>query len=496
MLITLVVTPFLAPSYTRPPPHYGELAMRCKTAMAGCANSHNEKVFISTILYDSNGQLAGGLWGQRLHALIHLLGPENVFLSIYENDSGPGGRAALGVFKRDVRCRHRIVIEDHVSLAGFRNVTLPDGSQRTKRVAYLAELRNRALWPLDTLIKFNESSSSSGYNIDMRFDKVLFMNDIAFDPIDAAHLLFNTNRQPELNGGKAAYVAACALDYFHPLRIYDVYAMRDAEGYANYQTLFPYFRARPGGRKSGGLSTSRADILSQTDAVRVKSCWGGMMAVQARYVQSVLKEEEHDQHRQISDHVIDPERPRNVTAPIRFRYEPAAYYDACECCLFSADLAQVAEQKDMIFANPYIRVAYSESVIGWLRWVRYYERLLVPVHYFQSWFEPLAENPYRTVEEGDFFTEEVWDGDRWKMVNRKGRSGLFCGIRDMQILRKDGKRGPDGGGGSNWVNTRMPPGQRLRFRNWWGKMLPRSWRDKWERTDMEKREGFFEVEYA
>ncbi|KAK3333740.1 cryptococcal mannosyltransferase 1-domain-containing protein [Cercophora scortea] len=489
ILLILALTPLLAPSYTHLPAHYQQLAKNCADGPSpapGCANPHNEKVFIATILYDKHGTLAGGKWGERVLELIQLLGPDNVFLSIYENDSGLVGRAALNDFEQRVPCRHKIVFDAHVELSDFPNITLPDGSQRIKRVAYLSELRNRALRPLDQFTEGDEDTSDIGGT---KFDKVLFLNDIVFDPIDGAHLLFNTNsHQPD---GRADYVAACALDWFRPLRIYDIYALRDAEGFANYQTVYPFFQ------RNGRSSASRADVLAQTDAVRAKSCWGGMMAMQARYVQNLARLPPSPAFATVGGHVVDPDSPRNITAPVRFRYEPEAYYDACECCLFSADLALVAKNEGDhaaaagIVVNPYIRVAYSEKVLRWLPIAKRWERLLFLVFEFQSWFMPTASNPYRAVEEGQPFEEEIWEGDGWKVKKRVGRSGLFCGVRDMQLLQREGKR--PGESGSNWVNTKMPPGRTLKFKSWWGETLPATWRNDWATASPDEQDAFFEL---
>ncbi|KAK3945507.1 glycosyltransferase family 69 protein, partial [Diplogelasinospora grovesii] len=451
-----VITPLFMPSYANPPSHYGQLSQGCygPPFLAGCANPNNETVFIAAILHDKDGKLARGKWGQRVTDLIYMLGPKNVFLSIYENDSGDEGRKALEDFKEQVPCRNHIVIDDHVSLAEFPNVTMPDGSQRVKRVAYLSELRNRALRPLDT---FDYQAQQAGV---VAFDKVLFLNDIAFYPIDAAHLLFNTNQGAD---GRADYVAACALDWFDPFSIYDIYALRDAEGHANYQVIYPFF-----GRDILPF-WERLHVLSQKDAVRVKSCWGGMMAMQAKYVQNLDRELPTPDFQAIAAHVIDPDKPRNVTSPVRFRHEPEVYYDACECCLFSADLTQAARQdgdvdtaETGIYVNPYVRVAYSTGVLWWLPIVKRAERLLVVAYDIATFYIPQAENPYRTVEEGQTFQEEIWDNDtdKWQLVNRTGRSGLFCGIRDMQILRRENDTHTHE---ANWVNTKMPPGQNLSF---------------------------------
>ncbi|KAK3995868.1 family 69 putative glycosyltransferase [Cladorrhinum sp. PSN332] len=466
---TVILTPTLNPSYTRHPKHYKSLSQQCvgPAPTAGCANPNNQTVFVSTILYDQDGNLADGLWGQRVLSLIHLLGPPNVFLSIYENDSGEIGQTALDHLKAQVPCEHHIVSEPHVSLADFPTVTLPDGTHRVKRVAYLAELRNRALRPLD---KFDPANPT-------KFDKILFMNDVAFEPMDAAHLIFNTN--------KGDYLAACALDFFEPHRMYDVYALRDADGYASYQTLYPFFGKR-------GSSFSRADVLAQKDAVRVKSCWGGMMAVQGKYVQNLDAETTA-----VGGQTVDPDHSSHVATPVRFRHEPEAYYDACECCLFSADLRQVANrdrtENGEIYVNPYVRVAYHERVFRWIGFFQQWERLFRVMSDIHSWFTREAQNPWQEVEEGEEFTEEVWDGQEWKLVERVGRSGMFCGVREMQIMRAEGKR--PGKKVNNWVNTRMPPGQSLSFPSFWGETLPEDWRREYVSADKEGREKFFHREY-
>lgn len=552
LLVLVVVVPILAPSYSRPPSHYRELVSRCSgpSAEPGCANPFNEQIFISVSLYDKGGHLASGHWGRSLLELVHLLGDRNVFLSIYENDSGPEGKAALEALKDRLRCAHEIVSEDHVSLDDFPTVTMPDGSQRLKRLTYLSEIRNRALRPLDrpppaplpgplestaygndtaatAAVRSASSASSSSSSRGIRpFDKVLFLNDIAFYPTDAAQLLFSTNVGPD---GRARYLAACALDFINAFVFYDLYAQRDFEGYSNGLPVYPFF-------SGAGRGVSRADMLAQRDAVRVSSCWGGMVAVQARWLQNlngtrsrqqedrgvdmVNADEDENGYDDPSlpypgfgkaDHaVIDPAHPHNVSAPVRFRYEPEVFFDACECCLLLADITTVARKEaaaaaaalssspssssdpasstagsgsvssddaaTQVFVNPYVRVAYNPSTLYWAHAAKRFERILAPI---QMLVTPLlglpTHNPHRTVSEGDgAFMEEIWvnnnhskngaggapaaAGGRWELVQRQGRNGLFCGVREMQVIRR-GKREGD----VNWENVRIPGGQTLHF---------------------------------
>ncbi len=66
---------------------------------------------------------------------------------------------------------------------------------------------------------------------------------------------------------------------------------------------------------------------------------------------------------------------------MRFRYEPEPYYDACESCLFPADVATAAAHDGAaetgLYVNPYVRTAYSEAILAWLPRARRLERLLV-----------------------------------------------------------------------------------------------------------------------
>lgn len=428
LLVLLVGTPILSPSYTRPPPHYRDLAARCSHPMAepGCANPFNEKIFISVSLYDKDGHLAAGNWGQRLLDLVHLIGKDNVFVSIYENDSKDDGQRALEWLGQQLPCRHKILYDPHVSVADFPTVRMPDGADRTKRLAYLSEMRNRPLRPLDML------DADTGVTA---YDKVLFLNDVAFHPIEAAQLLFSTNAGVD---GRSRYLATCGMDFAHPLLFYDLYAQRDAEGFSNGLPIFPFF-------SNAGQGTSRAAVLAQHDAVPVKACWGGIVAMQAKYLQNLNKTLPSPHFQDIGHHVINPAAPHKVAAPVRFRYEPEVFFDGCECCLLHADVSQVARNQGAkelgTYVNPYVRVAYDDRTLSWIPWVRRWERLLsLPQRIITPILRLPTHNPHRTVQEGESFMEEVWVGEgsqgHWEPVQREGRNGLFCGVREMQLIQQ------------------------------------------------------------
>lgn len=258
----LLVAGVFFPGYSNPPPQYWELRHRVQN-LGETANIHNEKIFIVASLYDSDGGLVSGPWGQSVLHLIDILGPENVFLSIYENDPDPSAQAALDLFAQRLPCASSIVTET-LNLSKLHHVTISDGTRRLKRIEFLADVRNRALRPLHNV-------SSVAHRT--RFDKLLYLNDVVFDPIDAANLLLST--RVDETTGRTQYRAACATDFIMPFKFYDTFATRDLEGYDMGTPFYPWFTG-------AGKAESRKDVLNQKDAVRVKSCWGGMVAFEAK----------------------------------------------------------------------------------------------------------------------------------------------------------------------------------------------------------------------
>ena len=416
--LLLVVALFLEPSYTNPPAHYQSLKARIESSEDyGRANPENQKIFIAASIYDEGGHLLGGHWGEAVLKLIDMLGNRNVFLSIYENTAGEAAQLAQFKFEKRVQCQHHMVLEDSPSPEELPRIRLPDGSERTKRIAYLAEVRNRALLPLDE-------------HPEIKYDKLLYLNDIAFDPIEAAQLLLSTNMDEH---GNTAYRAVCAVDFINPFKFYDTFATRDLEGYSMGVPFFPWFT-------NAGKGNSRQDVLAGKDAVRVKSCWGGMVAFDARPFQA------------------DP--------PLRFRATPDLYWEASECCLIQADILEQSAFNENgefvgVYMNPFVRVAYSNRTLPWIRKVQRVERLFTIPHNLINhlvglpWF-----NPRRTEVVGSQVEEKVWvedtslkAGGSFKSDSREATAGGYCGIRTLQLIKESQRDGE-----KNWETMPVPPG--------------------------------------
>lgn len=423
------------PSYTHPPARYTSLRQTVEAnltgggAATGLANRHNEKIFIASTLYDGGGILLSGLWGEDLLELINIIGPEHVHLSIYENDPDPAAEKALDDFATRVTCESTIVAEN-LDVEHMPHVRTQDGTQSMDRIAFLTEVRNRALQPL-------RMNSSGNYFI--RYDKVLYLNDVYFDPIDAANLLFSTNVHEDT--GLTDYRAVCAVDFKHPLVFYDTFATRDADGYEVGAPIFPWF-------SNAGSGRSRQDILSQSEIVRVKSCWSGMVAFEAKWFQP---------EKPISES-RDSDNPGQ--AGLSFRYEQEDYWDASECCLINADLALRSADLSKngetgIYINPFVRVAYSRGALAWLPYIKLFERLLTPMQLLLTSITGLPrDNPRRLEQPGDTVTDRVWIWDddlsnigkaiqnqdtrladgSYENITRTASSGGFCGHRKQSVI--------------------------------------------------------------
>ncbi|EEP78497.1 predicted protein [Uncinocarpus reesii 1704] len=433
----------LYPSYQNPPKHYEKLRRRIlNTYHSGRGNVNNEKVFIAANII--NEELIRGPWGAALVELIEVLGEENVFVSIYENDGGNGTSAALQELRQRLPCNSSIAAGAHLPLSQPPTVILPNGERRIKRIAYLAEVRNRVLRPLDPF--YNLEGNTDGFRRALiRFDKILFLNDVYFSPIDTAQLLFSTNVNAE---GRANYRAACAIDFISAIKFYDTFVVRDAEGYEIGTPLFPWF-------STAGTAKSRRDVLAEKDAVRVRSCWGGMVAFDA---QSTFQ------------------RPLMTTTTSRglahqplsllFRHEPELFWEAAECCLIFADLERRLGKPDAdtgseVFVNPYVRVAYSRIIWEWMRFVQRYERGLVNFQRIGSAIGYPRYNPRRLHDPGQLVREKVWvaDGSKpengsYQLIERSASPGGFCGERRMFVMQKDVEIANRYGGGKNWEEIR------------------------------------------
>jgi hypothetical protein len=338
------------------------------------------------------------------------------------------------------------LVSEHLPLEDIPHITLPSGERGIKRIAFLADVRNKALRPLQ--------------DSETHFNKLLFINDVIFNPIDAVQLLFSTNVDSH---GRTQYGSACAVDFGNAFKFYDRYATRDLEGHETGLPFFPWFTG-------AGEAASRQDALAQKDAVRVRSCWGGMTAFDASLFQTrSLKNQSNKEilHSNSSDLPL---------SPLRFRSEMDPFWDASECCLIHADLAFLrngnnnASEDSGVYINPYVRVAYDSASLSWLPYTRRAERLYPPIHNILSKLLGMpAHNPRRLEQPGDEIVEKVWRYDEndeniskfrnasrllipsYHVVERIAGPGGFCGRRQLSVLNSGAREGE-----KNWMTIPLP----------------------------------------
>ena len=105
LVVLSLLRAIVYPSYIAPPAHYQILRIAvASSAHPGRGNPNNEKVFIATNMVKED--LIRGAWGNAVSELVTLLGEENVFLSVYENDSGPGTIDALKELRNNIQCEY------------------------------------------------------------------------------------------------------------------------------------------------------------------------------------------------------------------------------------------------------------------------------------------------------------------------------------------------------------------------------------------------------
>ncbi|CAI7660629.1 unnamed protein product [Penicillium crustosum] len=347
-----------------------------------------ERIYIASINWN-NERILRSHWSKALTQLVLKLGPENVFVSIYESGSYDNTKGALRELDWELermRVPRNITLspvthEDELAAParGTGWISTPGGKEQLRRVPYLSRIRNLSLLPLQDLARQG-----------ITFDKVLFLNDVVFTPHDVLELLHT-------NDGE--YAAACALDFSKPPNYYDTFALRDSKGHEPIMQTWPYFS-----------SAASRHAMKNMSPVPVTSCWNGMVAMSA------------------SPFIASP--------PLRFRGIPdslAKYHlEGSECCLIHTDNPLSVEKG--VYLNPLVRVGYSgaaykaiQPMMNWLSVKRIIQGLWV--------------NRLRRLGVTSWLKEEVVRRrlNRWRALSTGNEEhGELCIINEMQILHRYG----------------------------------------------------------
>lgn len=292
-----------------------------------------EKIYIQAQFWTSAISLYNG-WSDTLLQLCQILGPSNVFVSIVESGSLDNTKEFLQFLEyklgeagveRSVQMSNwshadelnRANEEGVLHFPQYEGEDANDGRRReweVRRIPFLAKERNRGLEPLVEMGRQGR-----------RFDKILVLNDVVFEPGDVLSLLGT-------RGGE--YAAACGLDFHYAEQgYYDTFALRDGEGRESIQRTFPYF----------GKGKSRSAMLRGAPT-RARSCWNGMVVMDAApFYESNGGRESWLKYRGIEDSLAEK------------------HVEGSECCLIWADMEANGDTEKGIWVNPAVRVGYVKK---------------------------------------------------------------------------------------------------------------------------------------
>lgn len=141
--------------------------------------SSTERIFVASIHWNNEAILRSH-WNGAVLRLVEHLGAKHVYVSILESGSWDDSKGALksldGELKR-LGVERTIVLEktthaDEIAQTpgGTGWIDTARGQQELRRIPYLSRLRNRSLEPLAKLAEKG-----------IKFDRVLFLNDVVFD---------------------------------------------------------------------------------------------------------------------------------------------------------------------------------------------------------------------------------------------------------------------------------------------------------------------------
>jgi hypothetical protein len=143
----------------------------------------NERIYIASIHWN-NGPVLRDYWNDAVVKLAETIGPENIFVSVFESGSWDDSKAAL--FDLDnaldrIGVRRNITVSDVTHAdeiaappAEYGWIDTPRGRKELRRIPYLSRLRNISLQPMYDLLREG-----------VTFDRILFLNDVVFRVCDS-----------------------------------------------------------------------------------------------------------------------------------------------------------------------------------------------------------------------------------------------------------------------------------------------------------------------
>jgi len=137
-----------------------------------------QRIYVASMHWN-NGYILSERWNNAVVELARVLGPQNIFVSVFESGSWDDSKEALSQLDHQLdslNVPRNITLSDLTHLEEISRVPEGEGwietsrgGRELRRIPYLASLRNRTLRDLIELHK-----------VGVHFDKVLFLNDVVF----------------------------------------------------------------------------------------------------------------------------------------------------------------------------------------------------------------------------------------------------------------------------------------------------------------------------
>ncbi|CAK5268212.1 unnamed protein product [Mycena citricolor] len=294
-----------------------------------------EKIFLAAMFYNNAGVLP--YWITEVTKLINYLGPDNVFVSIVESNSGDETATLLEAFDGTL-----------ASMGVSRSVLTRDTSiprpqsmeTKTPRIEFLAAVRNLVMKPLATHTEYT---------------RVVFSNDVFIEAESIVELIQTK---------EGDYDMACGLDLAY-WGLYDQWVIRDRLG-GLASTVWPYFQERLG-----------YEAVMADEPAPVFSCWNGIVSFKSDPFLPPSK-----RHGQLSTSPLSrpllPTHPSAATTPANMTpaETPALIFRAStetECFSSESFLLPYDYRRrfglEKIYANPRVINSYTWEFYVWFKYV-------------------------------------------------------------------------------------------------------------------------------
>ncbi|KAH7104135.1 cryptococcal mannosyltransferase 1-domain-containing protein [Auriculariales sp. MPI-PUGE-AT-0066] len=287
-----------------------------------------DKVMIGAMFYNSHDILPN--WLEQMTKVIHYIGVENVYVSVFESFSEDDTPDILEEWERELNI---LGVPNRILTRSTRTTRPENMRTELPRIKFLADSRNIVLEPL--------TETGGGW------DYIIYSNDIFIDAEGVIELLHSRDGD---------YDMVCAFDYAQ-WGVTDGWVMRDRLG-GMVSGIWPYLMERHG-----------AAAVMRHEPAQVFSCWNGIVSMRADiFVPPVLRNksriESHLSSKRLLYTIPETHPARNLQhlppaemPPLKFRVSEGEECFSSECFLIPYDMQRQYGLRG-IYMNPRVVSTY------------------------------------------------------------------------------------------------------------------------------------------